>query len=117
MVRGATDLFGSKCNEHREFRDSSGARCCLADGPGQISRAQDHKRDDPSIMMFEEVAPTNTVTDLRVHHDSDEIAYVLGGEVTFKIGDQVTVGGSGHAHSCREACRTREEHRKIRGSD
>jgi mannose-6-phosphate isomerase-like protein (cupin superfamily) len=29
------------------------------------------------------------------HHDSDEIAYVLSGEVTFKIGDAVTVGGPG----------------------
>ena len=46
-------------------------------------------------MMFEEVAPTNTVTDLHIHHDSDEIAYVLDGEVTFKIGDQITVGGPG----------------------
>ena len=45
--------------------------------------------------MFEEVAPTGTVTDLHIHHDSDEIAYVLSGEVTFKIGDQITVGGAG----------------------
>ena len=48
-----------------------------------------------SVMMFEEVAPTDTVTDLHIHHDSDEIAYVLSGEVTFKIGDQITVGGPG----------------------
>ena len=48
-----------------------------------------------SVMMFEEVAPTDTVTDLHIHHDSDEVAYVLSGEVTFMIGDQVTVGGAG----------------------
>ena len=48
-----------------------------------------------SIMMFEEVAPRATVTDLHIHHDSDEVAYVLSGEVTFMIGDQVTVGGTG----------------------
>ena len=48
-----------------------------------------------SVMMFEEVAPTDTVTDLHSHHDSDEVAYVLSGEVTFMIGDQVTVGGVG----------------------
>lgn len=48
-----------------------------------------------SVMMFEEVAPTDTVTDLHIHHDSDEIAYVVSGEVTFRIGDQVTVGGPG----------------------
>ena len=48
-----------------------------------------------SVMMFEEVAPRDTVTDLHIHHDSDEVAYVLSGEVTFMIGDQVTVGGTG----------------------
>jgi quercetin dioxygenase-like cupin family protein len=48
-----------------------------------------------SVMMFEEVAPTGTVTDLHIHHNSDEVAYVLSGEVTFMIGDQVTVGGPG----------------------
>jgi len=30
-----------------------------------------------------------------LHHDSDEVAYVLAGEITFKIGDEVTVGGPG----------------------
>ena len=31
----------------------------------------------------------------RVNHDSDEVAYVLSGEITLKIGDAVTVGGPG----------------------
>ncbi len=35
-----------------------------------------------SIMLFE-------------HQDSDEVAYVLAGEITFLIGDAVTVGGAG----------------------
>jgi quercetin dioxygenase-like cupin family protein len=48
-----------------------------------------------SVMMFEEVAPASTETPMHLHHDSDEIAYVLSGEITFKIGDQVTVGGAG----------------------
>jgi quercetin dioxygenase-like cupin family protein len=48
-----------------------------------------------SVMMFEEVAPVGTVTNFHMHHDSDEIAYVLTGEITFKIGDQITVGGPG----------------------
>jgi quercetin dioxygenase-like cupin family protein len=48
-----------------------------------------------SVMMFEEVAPANTATDLHLHRDSDEIAYVLSGQVTFKIGDEITVGGPG----------------------
>lgn len=48
-----------------------------------------------SVMMFEEVAPVGTVTDFHTHHGSDEIAYVLSGEITFKIGDEVSVGGPG----------------------
>src|SRR5947199_10740949 len=48
-----------------------------------------------TVMMFEEVAPADTDTPLHTHDDSDEIAYVLSGEITFKIGDAVTVGGPG----------------------
>jgi quercetin dioxygenase-like cupin family protein len=48
-----------------------------------------------SIMMFEETVPPGTKSTLHLHHDSDEVAYVLSGEVTFKIGDEVTVGGPG----------------------
>jgi quercetin dioxygenase-like cupin family protein len=48
-----------------------------------------------SVMMFEEAAPSGTVTNFHLHRDSDEVAYVLSGEVTFKIGDQVIVGGPG----------------------
>ena len=48
-----------------------------------------------SIMMFEETVPAGTKSTFHLHHDSDEVAYVLSGEVTFKIGDNVTVGGPG----------------------
>src|SRR5436309_11524164 len=48
-----------------------------------------------SIMMFEETVPVGTRSTFHLHHDSDEVAYVLRGEVTFKIGDQITVGGPG----------------------
>ena len=48
-----------------------------------------------SVMMFEETAPAGTQTTYHLHHDSDEVAYVLAGEITFKIGDEVTVGGPG----------------------
>ncbi len=48
-----------------------------------------------SIMMFEETAPPGTATGYHLHYHSDEIAYVLSGEITFKIGDQITVGGPG----------------------
>lgn len=48
-----------------------------------------------SIMLFEETAPPGTETTFHLHHDSDEVAYVLAGEVTMKIGDEVTVGRTG----------------------
>ncbi|MGH7096759.1 MAG: cupin domain-containing protein [Stellaceae bacterium] len=48
-----------------------------------------------SIMMFEESAPAGTDTTLHLHHDSDEIAYVLSGEITFRIGEEIAVGGPG----------------------
>ena len=48
-----------------------------------------------SMMVFEETVPAGTKSTFHLHHDSDEIAYVLAGEVTFLIGDDVTVGGPG----------------------
>src|ERR1700751_5595819 len=48
-----------------------------------------------SIMIFEETVPTGTNSTFHLHHDSDEVAYVLSGEVTFLIGKEVTVGGPG----------------------
>ena len=49
------------------------------------------------IFMFEEVLPPGTKSTFHLHHDSDEVAYVLSGEVTFWIGGEVTVGGAGAA--------------------
>src|SRR5262245_24680477 len=48
-----------------------------------------------SIMLFEETVPAGTKSLLHLHHDSDEVAWVLAGEFTFKIGDEVSVGGPG----------------------
>src|ERR1700735_3434737 len=48
-----------------------------------------------SIMMFEETLPAGTTSLYHLHHGSDEVAWVLAGELTFKIGDEVTVGGPG----------------------
>src|SRR2546430_14366650 len=44
-----------------------------------------------SVMLFEETVPAGTMSTFHLHHDSDEVAYVLSGEVTFKIGDVGTV--------------------------
>jgi uncharacterized cupin superfamily protein len=46
-------------------------------------------------MVFEETAPPGTETTYRLHHDSDEVAYVLSREITCKVDDVVTVGGPG----------------------
>jgi len=48
-----------------------------------------------SIMMFEASAPVGAKSTLHLHHDSDEVAYILSGEFTFLIGEEVTVGGPG----------------------
>ena len=48
-----------------------------------------------SVMLFEETAPVGTDTTFHLHHVSDEVAWVLSGEIMFKIGDESTVGGPG----------------------
>jgi quercetin dioxygenase-like cupin family protein len=48
-----------------------------------------------SIMMFEETLPPGTASLFHLHHDSDEVAWVISGEITFKIGDATTTGGPG----------------------
>lgn len=48
-----------------------------------------------SIMIFEETVPAGTKSLYHLHQESDEAAWVLAGEITFKIGDEVTAGGPG----------------------
>ncbi len=48
-----------------------------------------------SVMLFEETIPAGTRSLFHLHHDSDEVAWVLAGEITFRIGDEVAVGGPG----------------------
>ena len=48
-----------------------------------------------TIMMFEETLPAGTTSLHHLHRDSDEVAWVLAGEFTFKIGAEVAVGGPG----------------------
>lgn len=40
-----------------------------------------------NIMMFEETLPPGTASLHHLHRDSDEVAWVLDGEVTFKVAD------------------------------
>ena len=48
-----------------------------------------------SIMLFEETLPAGTESLYHLHHDSDEVAWVLAGEFAFKIGNEVSTGGPG----------------------
>jgi quercetin dioxygenase-like cupin family protein len=48
-----------------------------------------------SIMMFEETVPAGTKSTFHLHHHSDEVAYVLSGEVTFMIGGEISAGSPG----------------------
>ena len=48
-----------------------------------------------SVMMFEETLPPGTKSLFHLHRDSDEVAWVLEGEFSFLIGDEVTAGGPG----------------------
>ncbi len=49
-----------------------------------------------SIMMFEETVPAGTKSLFHLHRDSDEVAWVLEGEITFQIGDDVSVRRARH---------------------
>src|SRR5262244_4626169 len=40
-------------------------------------------------------SPPATKSLFHLHRDSDEVAWVLAGEISFKIGDEVSVGGPG----------------------
>jgi quercetin dioxygenase-like cupin family protein len=64
--------------------------------PGRFSALKllGHETNE-SIMLFEETVPVGTKSLFHLHRESDEVAWVLAGEVTFKIGDEVSVGGPG----------------------
>ena len=69
------------------------------------------RETDESIMMFEETLPAGTTSLFHLHRDSDEVAWVLAGKITFKIGDEVSVGGPGTCaflprnvpHACKDS--------------
>jgi quercetin dioxygenase-like cupin family protein len=47
------------------------------------------------VMMFEQTIPAGTGSTFHLHHDSDEVACILSGEITFRIGDAVSTHGPG----------------------
>jgi quercetin dioxygenase-like cupin family protein len=66
----------------------------MAPGRAAVLKLQSTQTGE-SVMVFEEVAPAGTETTLHLHRNSDEVMYVLSGEFTFQIGDQVSTGGPG----------------------
>jgi uncharacterized cupin superfamily protein len=48
-----------------------------------------------SIMLFEETVPPGTTSTRHMHCDSDEVVWVLEGEFSFQIGDELGQGGPG----------------------
>jgi quercetin dioxygenase-like cupin family protein len=53
------------------------------------------KETGDSVMLFEETLPAGTKSLYHLHRDSDEVAWVVAGEITFRIGDETSVGGPG----------------------
>jgi quercetin dioxygenase-like cupin family protein len=54
----------------------------MAPGRSAALKLLDGETGD-SIMLFEETAPAGTDTTFHLHRDSDEVAYVLSGEISF----------------------------------
>jgi len=54
-----------------------------------------------SIMLFEETAPVGTETTFHLRRDSDEVAYVLSGEISFKSARKSRSAGRAPAPSYR----------------
>ena len=83
-------------SEAKGFVVPAGGGSRLEMGPGRSSALQLLSGETAeSVMLFVETAPPGTETTFHLHRDSDKVAYVLSGEITFKIGDEVTVGGPG----------------------
>jgi quercetin dioxygenase-like cupin family protein len=80
----------------REFVTLPGQELVWNMAPGRSAALKlQNEQTGESVMAFEEIAPAGTETPLHLHHDSDEVMYVLSGQFTFKIGDELKVGGPG----------------------
>jgi quercetin dioxygenase-like cupin family protein len=69
----------------------------LEEASGQVMSIKLFGRETgESVTLFEQTVPAGSKNSwLHLHRDSDEIAWVLEGEFTFKIGKKVTSGGPG----------------------
>ena len=69
----------------------------LEESSGQVMSVKLFGRETgQSVTLFEQAVPAGSKNSwLHLHRDSDEVAWVLEGEFTFRIGDEVTTGGPG----------------------
>jgi quercetin dioxygenase-like cupin family protein len=69
----------------------------LKESSGQITTMKLFGRETgQSVTLFEQAVPAGSKSSwLHLHRHSDEVAYVLEGEFTFKVGDDVMTGGPG----------------------
>ena len=69
----------------------------LEESSGQVMSMKLFGRETgESVTLFEQAVPAGSKNSwLHLHRDSDEIAWVLEGQFTFKIGEEVTTGGPG----------------------
>jgi uncharacterized cupin superfamily protein len=69
----------------------------LKESSGQVMSMKLFGRDTgQSVTLFEQTVPAGSKSSwFHLHRDSDEIAWVLEGEFTFKMGEEVTSGGPG----------------------
>src|SRR5689334_17536256 len=59
----------------RNFVIPAGEGAVWQMAPGRSATLKITSEIAQSVMMFEEIAPRDTVTDLHIHHDSDEVAF------------------------------------------
>jgi quercetin dioxygenase-like cupin family protein len=85
-----------KAMNDQNFITVAGQEPVLNMAPGRTAALRLlNQQTKESVMAFEEFAPAGTETPMHLHHDSDEVMFVLSGEFSFKIGDQVGTGGPG----------------------
>jgi quercetin dioxygenase-like cupin family protein len=69
----------------------------LKESSGQVMSMKLFGRETgQNVTLFEQTVPAGSKNSwLHLHRHSDEVAWVLEGEFTFKIGEEVTTGGPG----------------------
>jgi quercetin dioxygenase-like cupin family protein len=96
IIRGATGKDTNMDATRGFVVPAGGGKHLDMAAPGRFAALKllGHETNE-SIMLFEETLPAATKSLFHLHRDSDEVAWVLAGEITFRIGDDVSVGGPG----------------------